>query len=162
MKLLQELYFLNSEPTSLRTMLENLERRCNSLSKKISEILLTEATDLTFANRNVTLPDLQQNIFKLHDMLVNAFRGLDAVGNLPNPEAQDKHAKAIGENIKKIVARLNTLEKELDYYVNKRLTNIYDKPNRLNPALDPAAPLAQPRGPARDRNGRYMRRTADL
>lgn len=141
MDLLRELYLFNASTTPLLEQLTILQTRFDIFSAKVTQI--NEETDLGFSKNNMTLENLKINIGKLHEMLVNAFRGLDKVGELRDEAARNKHATMIGNNIKKIDARLKQLESEYHYFVTQRVEDIYNQESKMPAA--PAAPEQQRR-----------------
>lgn len=141
MNLLRELFLFDANKTPLVEQLTVLQSRLDKISEGISQI--NEATDLEFSKNNMTLQNLKINIDKLQDMLANAFRGLERVGDLRNEQARSKHATAIGENIKRIDARLKQLESEYHFFVKSRIEDIFNKEDSLPKA--PQEPQVQRR-----------------
>lgn len=135
MELLRELYFFNDQFVSLNKQLTLIKERFEEVSDKIKQLPVNEVTDLNFSKNNMTLPNLKLNIDKLHDMLEKAFRSFETVGKLRDEQGRNRHAQAIKDNIKRIDARLKTLEDEYHYYVSQTVGDIFDRKEAM-----PSAP----------------------
>ncbi len=118
MEFLRELHLsMVTKEQNLQLDFENLKHQYYNILDNM-ERMLSESTDLGFSRKNTTLSDLENNVEKLGQMLVAAGRGLGVANKLKGAEGA-KHRSVILSNLNRIRARLNTLAKELEYYMNQ-------------------------------------------